>query len=172
MFHKNMTAKKLKFLILFLILAFLSSNAFSDIIYLKNGRKVIGTITRETDTSITVKMEIGEVVLKKDEIHTIEKRKEKTGKSLLEKLRKKTESKPDSSKEKKKESSSKKDKEKPQDAEDLVEKAKGLVRKFTGPLSEDEDGSKKKDTSDKGNPLLDFWEKLKAKWNEIKNKGK
>ena len=57
--------------ILFSILLCIYANA--DIVYLKNGRKIVGTIIKETDDAVIIDIGIGDVVHRKEEISSIEK---------------------------------------------------------------------------------------------------
>lgn len=62
------------FIIVCAFILFIQSSAFGDVIYLNNGRNVEGKITEETDKTVTLKVKIGEIVFKREEIKSIEKK--------------------------------------------------------------------------------------------------
>ncbi|MDP6686312.1 MAG: hypothetical protein QGI05_05105, partial [Candidatus Omnitrophota bacterium] len=67
-----MLKKKIYFIIL--ILLTFASLSFADTIYLKNGNKITGIITKETEESVEIKINIGAVVtFSKKDIEKIEK---------------------------------------------------------------------------------------------------
>jgi len=66
--------KKIIFILLFL---FCSLNSYADTIYLKNGNRLKGIITKETDKSVELKINLGaKVTFSKDDIKSIEKESE------------------------------------------------------------------------------------------------
>jgi len=68
--------KKIIILVIFVLL-FFSQQIFSDTIYLKNGNRLRGIITKETDKSIELKINPGaKVTFSKDDIKSIEKESE------------------------------------------------------------------------------------------------
>jgi tetratricopeptide (TPR) repeat protein len=71
--------KSTKLIIVVLLSVFLFvSYASADIIHLKNGRKIEGTITKETDDAFVIDIGMGEVIHKKEEVSSVEKNKNET----------------------------------------------------------------------------------------------
>ncbi len=62
--------KKFVIIYMFIFTLLAQSSAFGDLVYLDNGRKVEGEIIEETGEAVTLKIKIGRVVFKKDEIKT------------------------------------------------------------------------------------------------------
>ncbi len=65
-----------KILFVFMLLFFMVSIAFADVIHLKNGKTVKGVVTKEDEDEITVLMNIGTMTFSRSEIESIEKTKE------------------------------------------------------------------------------------------------
>ena len=64
--------KKIVILFIFILL-FFSQQIFADTVYLKNGNKVTGIITKETDRSVEIKINPGaKVTFSKDDVKNME----------------------------------------------------------------------------------------------------